>query len=59
MLADGRFHGRVHGKPGVADGKWVTTSYVPPERRDLPAACIWTATGSTYRLGVPAPTASA
>ena len=46
------FHNR--GKPGVADGKWITTSFVPPERRDVPASMVWTETGSTYRLGQPA-----
>jgi superfamily II DNA or RNA helicase len=51
LTADGRFRGRVYGKPGVGDGKWVTTSFVPPERRDYPASCVWTETGSRYRLG--------
>ena len=54
MTAEGHFRGRVYGKAGVADGKWIVTSYVPLERRDLPAACVWTETGSTYRLGQPA-----
>ena len=53
MTAEGQFRGRVYGKPGVKDGKWVTTSYVPPERRDWPASYVWTETGSTYRLGCP------
>ena len=51
MLEDGRFRGRVYGKAGVTEGKWVITSHVPPERRDLPARCVWTDSGSTYRLG--------
>ena len=54
LTADGRFRGRVYGKPGVGDGKWVTTSFVPPERRDYPASCVWTETGSRYRLGAQA-----
>lgn len=54
MTADGHFRGRVYGKAGVQDGKWVVTSYVAPEKRDLPAACVWTETGSAYRLGQPA-----
>ena len=51
MLEDGRFRGRVYGKPGVREGKWIITSHVPPERRDLPARCVWTDSGSNYRLG--------
>jgi hypothetical protein len=51
MLEDGRFRGRVYGKPGVREGKWIVTSHVPPERRDLPARCVWTDSGSNYRLG--------
>ena len=51
MTSEGHFRGRVYGKPGVKEGKWIVTSYVPPERRDFPAACVWTETGSNYRLG--------
>ena len=38
-------------KLGVREGKWIITSHVPPERRDLPARCVWTDSGSNYRLG--------
>ena len=53
MTEAGHFRGRVHGKPGVPDGKWIVTSFVAPEKRDFPAATIWTETGSAYRLGAP------
>ena len=59
MTAEGHFRGRVYGKRGVVDGRWVVTSYVPPERRDFPARCVWTESGSTYRLGQPAEDAGA
>ena len=54
MTEAGHFRGRVYGKKGVTDGRWIVTSYVPPERRDIPASCVWTESGSTYRLGRPA-----
>ena len=43
----------AHEKAGTSEGKWITTSHVPPHLRDLPASCVWTETGSTYRLGKP------
>lgn len=52
MTEEGHFRGMVYGHPKVKDGRWIVTSYVPPERRDLPACCVWTETGSCYRLGV-------
>ena len=54
MLDDGRFRGRIYGKPSVKDGKWIVTSYVPPEKRDLEGRSVWTESGSCYLLGAPA-----
>ena len=53
-LEDGRFRGMVYCKPGTTDGKWITTSHVPPHRRDPATSTVWTETGSTYKLGEPA-----
>ena len=54
MLDDGRFRGRIYGKSTVKDGKWIVTSYVPPEKRDLEGRSVWTESGSCYLLGAPA-----
>lgn len=39
----------------MPDGEWIETSFVPLVQRDYASSSIYTESGSSYRLGTPAP----